>query len=233
MGPLQGLRVLEIGDRGEVAGKLLADAGADVLRVEPPGGAASRRLGPFAGDRPAVDASLRHAYLNSSKRGLTLDLASADGWGLWRRLVGLVDVVLDSSGPEALDRLSAGYASFGEYERLIWCSITPFGIHGPWRDWQVTDLISMALGGPMNSSGYDDHSLPPIRPEGDHSLWMAGEYATSGILVAVRQRRRTGQGQLLDVSIHEAVSATTEGACANWEYFRQISQRQTGRPAPC
>lgn len=231
MGPLNGLRALEIGERGEVAGKLLADAGTDVIRVEPPGGAGSRRLGPFTGDHPDPNGSLRYRYFNTNKRGVTLDVAAADGQALWRRLVGRVDLVIDSSGPGALDRLEAGYGTTAEHARLIWCSITPFGLTGPWRDWAVTDLVSMALGGPMSSNGYDDHSLPPIRPEGEHSLWVTGEYAVHGVLAALLQRCRTGQGQLIDVSIHEAISATTEGSFANWEYFGQIVQRQTGRHA--
>src|SRR5579885_2284395 len=171
MGPLDGLRILEIGDRGEVTGKLLADDGADVLRVEPPGGAETRRLGPFTGDRPGPSASLHFAYFNTSKRGITLDLASADGAALWRRLVERADVVVDSSGPGVLERLGVGYDAFRAHTRLIWCSITPFGLTGPWRDWTVTDLVSLALGGPMASTGYDDHTLPPIRAEGRHSLW--------------------------------------------------------------
>jgi crotonobetainyl-CoA:carnitine CoA-transferase CaiB-like acyl-CoA transferase len=230
MGPLTDLRVLEIGDLGEAAGKLLADAGADVIRIEPPDGARSRRLGPFAHDRPGPAGSLRYAYLNTSKRGITLDPVSADGRALWQRLAERSDIVVDSS-PETLDAAGGGAAAFSGRQRLIWCSITPFGRDGPWRDWLVTDLISMALGGPMASSGYDDHELPPIRPEGDHSLWVAGEYAVSGILAALLQRGQTGEGQQIDVSIHECVSATTEGAFPNWEYFGQISQRQTGRHA--
>src|SRR5436305_681795 len=76
-----------------------------------------------------------------------------------------------------------------------------------------------------------DHTLPPIRPDGEHALWIAGEYAVAGVLAALLQCERTGRGQLLDVSMHEAVSATTEGAFPNWEYLRQISQRWTGRHA--
>ncbi len=230
-GPIEGLRVIEIGDRGEVAGKLLADAGADLIKVEPPDGARSRHIGPFAGDRPDLNRSLSFAYWNTSKRGVTVDIGLADGAEIWRRLVVAADVVIDASAPGALDSVGCGYGAFGGQERLVWCSITPFGIAGPWRDFAVNDLVSIALGGPMMSTGYDDHNLPPIRSDGEHSLAMAGEYAAAGILTALWQRRDTGKGQLVDVSIHEAVSGTTEGAFPNWEYFRRISQRQTGRHA--
>lgn len=229
-GPIEGLRAVEIGDRGEVAGKLLADAGAEVIRVEPPSGARSRRTGPFVGDRRDPDASLHYAYLNTNKRGVTLDPAHSEGADLWRRLVDGADIVLDSTGPGVLDALGAGYDGFDD-EALIWCAITPFGLTGPRRDWVVTDLVSMALGGPPMSTGYDDHDLPPIRSDGEHSLAMGGEYATIGVLAAVLQRAVTGRGQLVDVSIHEAVSGTTEGAFPNWEYSQGLVQRQTARHA--
>jgi crotonobetainyl-CoA:carnitine CoA-transferase CaiB-like acyl-CoA transferase len=227
-GPLTGLTAVEIGDRGEVAGKLLADAGADVIKVEPPEGAAARHRGPFVDDRPDPNGSLRFAALNTSKRGVTLDLAQPRDAGRWRALVQASDIVIDSAG---LDALHLGYASFATHERLVWCSITPFGLNGPRRDWVVTDLVSMALGGPPMSTGYDDHAIPPVRPDGEHSLAIGGEYAVVGIMTAILQRARTGRGQLVDVSIHEAVSCTTEGAFPNWEYFRRHVQRQTGRHA--
>lgn len=238
-GPLEGLRALEIGDRGEFAGKWLADAGVDVLRVEPPGGARSRHSGPFVADRPDPDQSLHYHALNTSKRAVTLDVRTSEGLDLWRRLVDGVDIVLDSmvteqGTPAALEALGGGYAAFeADQPRVVWCSITPFGLTGPRRDWLVTDLVSMALGGPPMSTGYDDHDLPPVRSDGEHSLALAGEYAVSATLAAILQRdlqrEGTGRGQLLDLSIHEAVSATTEGAFANWEYFGRLVQRQTGR----
>jgi benzylsuccinate CoA-transferase BbsE subunit len=231
MGPLAGLRVLETGDLGEVAGKLLADAGADVVRLEPPSGAASRHIGPFVGDKVDVSGSLRFAYFNTGKRGVTLDLSKSDARLVWQRLVESADIVIDSTGPGVLDGLRAGYGQFGGHPRLIWCSITPFGLTGPWRDWSTTDMVSLALGGPMASCGYDDHSLPPVRPDGEHSLWIGGEYAAIGIMAAVHQRDRTGRGQIIDVSLHEAISGTTEGAFGNYEYFGRVVQRQTGRHA--
>jgi crotonobetainyl-CoA:carnitine CoA-transferase CaiB-like acyl-CoA transferase len=227
-GPLEGLRVVEIGDRGEVAGKLLADAGADVVRVEMPSGARTRSTGPFVGDDPDA-ASLHFAYLNTNKRGVTLNLADREGASLWGKLVANADIVIDSVGPGALDTLRVGYESLQSNRRLIWCSITPFGLTGPRRDWVTNDLVSMALGGPPMSTGYDDHDVPPIRSDGEHSLAMAGEYATIGIISAVLQRNRGARGQLIDVSIHECVAGTTEGAFANWEYNQAIVQRQTGR----
>lgn len=231
-GPLDGIRILEIGDRGEAAGRLLADAGADVIRIEPLTGSAGRRQGPFIQDRPGVERSLHHAYMNADKRGITLDVTSKDGAEIWRRLVERVDVVLDSHAPGDLDSVGCGpeaFRSLWESGRLIWCTITPFGLTGPWKDWATTDLVSIALGGPMMSTGYDDHELPPIRPDGEHSLWMAGEHAAMAVTTALIDREQSGLGQLADISVHEAVSVTTEGAFPNWEYKQALVQRQTGR----
>jgi len=233
-GPLEGLRVVEIGDLAEWAGKLLADAGAEVIRVEPLDGASSRHAGPYAGDRPDTNHSLRFAAANTSKRSVTLDLATDEGASIWADLVGRAEVVLDGAGPGALEGLALGASRFrGERPELLWCSITPFGLNGPWRDWAANDLVQLALGGPMMSTGYDDHSLPPIRSDGQHSIAMSNEYAVTAILAALWLRDETdgASGQLIDVSIHEAVSATTEGSFPNWEYLGARVLRQTGRHA--
>jgi len=229
MGPLVGLRAVEIGDRGVVAGKILADAGADVIVVEPPTGARARHTGPFVEDRASISGSLFHANWNLNKRGVTLDVSTADGAEIWRRLASTADLVIDSSGPDVLDASGAGYASAEWPAGLIWCSITPFGLAGPWRDWHVNDLVSMALGGPMMSCGYDDHELPPIRADGEQSLAMAGEWAVMAMLAARHEQSRHGLGQMIDVSIHEAAACTVEGAYQNWEYRQQLIYRQTGR----
>src|SRR5215211_2926528 len=125
MGPLTGLRVVEIGDLGEVAGKLFADAGADVIKVEPPNGACSRRSGPFVGDRAGINSSLAFAFWNANKRGVTLDLSLPDALQAWRRLAATADVVIDATGPSVLDASGAGYAEFTDQQELVWCSITP------------------------------------------------------------------------------------------------------------
>jgi benzylsuccinate CoA-transferase BbsE subunit len=231
-GSLDGVRVLEIGDRGEAAGFLLAAAGSDVIRVEHPNGSRGRKQGPFVGDRPGAERSLHHAYFNANKRGITLDPSTGDGAAIWRRLVERADAVIDSTGPGKLDESGVGHEAFEssiDDGRLIWCCITPFGLTGPWKDWEVTDLVQIALGGPMMSTGYDDHDIPPIRPDGEHSLWMGGEFGAMGVIAALMDRENSGKGQLIDVSIHETIACTVEGAFPNWEYKQQLVQRQTGR----
>ena len=237
-GPIEGLRVIEVGDLAEVAGKLLADAGADVIRVEPRQGARSRHIGPYVNDRPDTNHSLRFASANTSKRSVTLDFEREESVSIWSALVARTEVVLDGTGSSTLDDAGIGADHFRTLQPgLIWCSITPFGLNGPWQDWASSDLVQLALGGPMMSTGYDDHSLPPIRSDGEHSIAMSNEYALTALLAALWLRDDNYDdgdhpiGQLIDVSIHEAVSATTEGSFPNWEFLGQRVIRQTGRHA--
>lgn len=234
LAPLQGLRVLELaGMEGQYCGKLLGDMGADVLKVELPGGDPSRRVGPFAGDRPDVNRSLPFWYFNTSKRGITLDYRRPQGRSLLHRLAAGADIVLESLAPDMIETLGLDYPTLSSsHPRLILLSITPFGRTGPWRDLLACDFVSLALGGTMAMNGYDDRpGSPPIRPDGGHASLMGSEYGFMAALIALIERESSGRGQWLDVSIHEACACTTEGAFANWEYFRRVVQRQTGRHA--
>lgn len=236
VGPLAGLRIVEIGgENGQWAGKLLADMGADVIKVEPPAGDAARRVGPFAGDIPDPNRSLFFWASNTSKRGVTLDLDLPDGPPLLRRLLATADVLIESLPPGGLAaRGLAPSDLLQEYPRLIVASVSPFGQTGPWRNFAATDLTQIALGGPMASCGYDPEDAadaPPIRPDGHHAAAMAGVYTANAILAALLERERSGAGQTIDVSVHEACAATTEGAFPQWEYLGQVVQRQTGRHA--
>lgn len=235
-GPLAGLRVIEVGgELSQWAGKLLADMGADVIKVEPPAGDAARRVGPFAADIPGPDRSLFFWASNTSKRGVTLDLSHPDGPPLLRRLLGSADVFVESLSPQGPP--PAGIDSeelVRHHPQLIVASVTPFGRTGPWRDFVATDLTQIALGGPMASCGYDQEDVadaPPIRPDGHHAAAMAGVYAANAIMAALLVREAGGNGQFIDISTHEACAATTEGAFPQWEYLGQLVQRQTGRHA--
>ena len=233
-GPLAGVRVVELAsERTELCGKLLADMGADVIAVEPPGGSRSRRIGPYAGDLPDLNRSLHFWSYNTSKRGVTLSLEHAEGRALFTRLAQGADVVIESAAPGSPAARDGGYeARAAEHPGLVWAAITPFGQTGPYRDFAMTDLTSMAMGGPMASCGYDDlPGAPPIRPEAFHSLHMGGEYAAIAIMIALVDRLASGADQYIDVSIHEACAATTEGSFPNWEYFHRLVLRQTGRHA--
>src|ERR1700739_3051740 len=135
-GPLIGLRVLELADeRGQFCGKLLGDLGADVVKIEPPGGEPCRRVGPFVDDIPHPERSLSFWYYNTSKRGITVSLETADGCLLFRQLAATSDVILETFRPGVMASLGLDYESLGKQNPgLIVCALTPFGQTGPWRD---------------------------------------------------------------------------------------------------
>lgn len=233
-GPLFDIRVLELCDeKGHYCGKLLADMGADVIKIEPPRGETARRIGPFVDDIPDVNRSLYFWYYNTNKRGITLDIRLPDGRDLLRQLVRRADVVIESFPPGYLDSLGLGYNELSQINpRLVMTSITPFGQTGPWSQFKYSDFISLAVGGPMASCGYDEQDAPgapPIRGNGDQGYNTGAHYAAIATLVAIYERDHSALGQYVDVSIHEANACTTEGAFPNWEYFRRIVRRQTGR----
>jgi benzylsuccinate CoA-transferase BbsE subunit len=233
-GPLAGLRVLELADeKGQFCGKLLGDLGADVVKIEPPGGEPCRRVGPFLDDVPHPERSLSFWYYNTSKRGITLGLESADGRSLFRRLAAAADVVLETFRPGFLPSLGLDYESLSEQNPgLILCSLTPFGQTGPWRDYLTSDLLHMAAGGEMASCGYDEADVAnasPIAPGGGNAWHMGCHFAYMAIMAALVHRTMAGQGQCIDVSIHEACALTTESAVANYIYRGEVLRRQTGR----
>jgi crotonobetainyl-CoA:carnitine CoA-transferase CaiB-like acyl-CoA transferase len=233
-GPLAGLRVLELAyEKGQFCGKLLADLGADVVKIEPPGGEANRHVGPFLDDVAHPDRSLSFWYYNTSKRSITLALQSADGRALFRRLAATSDVILESFRPGFLASLGLDYDGLCEANPgLILCSLTPFGQSGPWRDYASSDLLHMAAGGEMASCGYDAADVtdaPPIAPGGGNAWHMGSHYAYMAIMAALVYRTVSGQGQYIDVSIHEACALTTESAVANYIYRGEVLRRQTGR----
>ena len=232
-GPLDGLRVLELAhERTALAGKLLADAGADVRLVEPPGGCAERRYAPFVDDRPDPERSLSFWHYNTSKRGITLDLSKRRAIELGRELIARADVVLEGEDPGRLAAL--GLDTERELERhrgLVWVSITPFGRSAPRAAEPATDLTLLAGGGPVWSCGYDDPSLPPVRGGGNQAFNTGAHYAVTALLVALLERQRSGRGQLVDVNIHAACNVTTEFASYEWLVARRTVRRQTGRHA--
>jgi crotonobetainyl-CoA:carnitine CoA-transferase CaiB-like acyl-CoA transferase len=234
LGPLAGLRVLELADeKGQFCGKLLGDLGADVVKIEPPGGERCRRVGPFLDDIPDPERSLSFWYYNTSKRGITLNLETADGLRLFGRLAAASDVILETFRPGFLASLGFDFESIHEQnDKLIMCALTPFGQTGPWRDYASSDLLHMAAGGEMASCGYDEADVPnapPIAPGGGNAWHMGCHYAYMAIMAALVYRTVSGQGQYIDASIHEACALTTESAIANYVYRGETLRRQTGR----
>lgn len=233
---LLGLRVLEVGDElGEYCGKLLAGLGADVVKIEPPGGERTRNYGPFYQDTPHPDRSLYFWHYNLGKRSVVLDLDTVDGQAAFRRLAAEADVVLDARPRGYLDARGIGYDDLArDNPGLIMSRIVPFGDDGPWADFLGSDLVHLALGGVMMNCGYDPdprdrYDTPPIAPQMWQAYHIAGEMAAIAILSALNYREASGRGQRLTTSVHEAVSKNTETDLPNWVYLRQAHRRQTCR----
>ncbi|WP_193312764.1 CoA transferase [Georgenia subflava] len=232
---LDGLTVLELDSGGlaEFAGKLLADSGADVIKIEPPTGASSRRVGPFLGQDGDRESGLQFEHYNTSKRSVVLDLESEADRAALKALAAQADIVLDGLGAGVADRLGIGWQALqASNPGLIYCSITPFGVDGPWSGYAASDLTQLALGGVMASCGYDD--LPdddPIAPIGGHAKHLVGMMATMATLAAAFEKGVSGNGQFIDVSAHESIATSTEMAVPFWIYQQRDVERHTARHA--
>ena len=216
--PLTGIRVLDLsGDLGVYCGKLLADAGADVIKVEPPGGDLMRRTGPFIETAKAPENSIHWRHYNTNKRSITLDITADAGSALLRRLAGNADVLLETFQPGYLDSLGLGYGRLSDGNSgLIYASLTPFGQTGPYRDYRGSDLVGFAMGGYMYVTGWPE--TPPNKLWGLQAFHTTSNRGFIGILIALYHRLATGQGQHLDVSMQEAVATTTEHVNTTYNY---------------
>lgn len=222
---LAGLRVLDLTNpSGAYATKLLADLGADVLRVEPLSGDPARRAGPFYHDVPGPGRSLSFAYANTSKRSLALDLETAAGRSVFTRLARHVDLVVETEPPGQLDQLGIGYRTVAALNpAIIWVSVTPFGPDGPRAQWTANDLVALAAGGLLYLNGFPDR--PPVRPPLEQAYTLAGAAAAAGALLALAERAHSGLGQQVDVSLQAAVATTLENAIGYWDLLGQVRGR--------
>ena len=200
--PLAGIRVIDQADEnGEMCGRLLADLGAKVIRVEPPGEAASRRLPPFHDD-----ISLYFTVRNLGKKSITLDLQSDDGRRRLDDLLDAADVWIESHRAGDLDRREV----LERHPELVITSITAFGLTGPYRDYAATDAALVAMSGLLFRSGVT--GKPPLLPPGAIAYDIAGTTAAFATVAALWDRAKTGRGQHLDVSVMEAAAQTSDWA---------------------
>jgi benzylsuccinate CoA-transferase BbsE subunit len=225
---LEPYRVLDLtGPLGFLTGKILADLGADVIKIEPPGGDPARRLPPLLGSE-----SLFWLAHNVNKRSVTLDIHSDAGRELFLRLVATSDFVLESSQPGTLEVLGLGYDTLSKDNPvLIVVSITPFGQQGPYIDFQASDLEIMAASGAMSLAGERD--CEPMRITAPQAPMWVGAEAAMGALTALAHRAVTGKGQRVDVSAQAAVISALAHAPAFWDVNRVNPERDgiyvTGR----
>ena len=222
---LDDVRVLDLaGEMGLYCGKLLADLGADVIKIEPPGGDPARRVGPFYHDEIDPEKSLSFFNLNTSKRSITLNLEDEDGRNLFRRLVASADVVVESFAPGRLDGLALGYPGLCRIRPdIILTSITGFGQWGPHAHYKAPDIVPIAASGIMYLAGDPDD--PPNRPYGNQAYTSASIVAAVGTLTALYHRDATGEGQHVDISAQEALSIAQETAMQNWDMTKLIRGR--------
>lgn len=206
---LAGRRVLDLADeKGVYCGKLLADMGADVIKIEPPGGDATRHLPPFWDDAPDPNGSLFFLYMNTSKRGVTLDLTRPAGQALFKQLARTADLIVETFPPGHLDTWGLGYDTLkADNPGLVLTSITGFGQTGPQRHFASADIVASALGGAMYVTGETDD--PPVTLAGSQAHVMAATYAAVSSLIALQHAARSGEGQHVDVSVEETTASVT------------------------
>jgi len=223
---LSGLRALDLtNESGFFCGKILAEFGVDVIKVEPPGGDTARHHGPFYKDTPDPEKSLYWFAFNDSKRGITLNIEAPEGQDIFKKLVKKADFVLESFPPGHLDRLGLGYRQLSAINPgLIMTAITPFGQTGPYKDYQGTDLIIMAMGGVMSLTGKPDGI--PCRLSPDHAYCLGGTNAALATMIAYYYRSWSGEGQYIDVALSEcAVRENYNEVPISWEFRRYNAGR--------
>jgi crotonobetainyl-CoA:carnitine CoA-transferase CaiB-like acyl-CoA transferase len=220
--PLKGLKVLDLTHyiAGPYCTKLLADYGAEVIKIEKPGsGDGSRKLGPFPGDRPHPEKSGLFLHLNTNKKGITLNLKTADGIKIFKALIQWADVLVENFAPRVMPKLGFDYKNLSRiHPGLVVTSISNFGQTGPYRDYRATELVLYGMGGAMISTGMPDQ---PLKLAGSVKQYQAGTVASAATMGAVFGSRLNGIGQHVDISIMEVQSASADRRATStlcWAY---------------
>jgi benzylsuccinate CoA-transferase BbsE subunit len=224
----EGYRVLDLSDeKGVLCAKLFADFGADVIKVEPPSGDPMRFRAPFYKDIPDANKSLFWFTFNTNKRGITIDITKKDGQDLFRRLVKTAHFVIECFPPGYMESLGLGYGELEKINRaVIMTSITHFGQDGPYAHMKGSDLVDTGMGGLQFLMG--DRERPPVRGTTELGYAEAGVQAFAGTMIAHHWRRRTGEGQHVDVSVQECVANTLDTAQQSWDLQQYIYGRGGG-----
>lgn len=230
---LSGMKVLDLSNyiTGPVCTKRLADYGADVIKIEhPTTGDGARKVGPFFHDEPHLEKSGLFLYLNTNKRGITLDIETQQGKALFNELVEQADVVVENSTPGTMEDLGLSYEDLIKVNpRLVMTSITPFGQVGPYRKYEITELMAFGMGGPMYHRGARDRE--PLKYGATPSLYHAGAVAAMATAVAYYGMSRHGTGDYVDVAVMDTQLATMDGrvsALIQYQYTGRVSPRGPG-----
>jgi crotonobetainyl-CoA:carnitine CoA-transferase CaiB-like acyl-CoA transferase len=219
-------KVLDLtNEKGFFCGRALADFGAQVIKIEKPGGDACRNIGPFYHDIPDPEKSLYWFAFNANKQGITLDYETADGREIFLKLVKQSDVVIESFPPGYMDKIGLGYAVLKSVNPgIILTSISGFGQKGPYRNYKDNDIAVWALSGYMYISGEPDR--PPLMPSYAHGHLIGAMNGAVGTVIALTHRELTGEGQQVDAVTHQglcaAISVETK---VPWAMYKQITTR--------
>lgn len=227
---LEGIRIIDLtqGIAGPYATKLLADHGADVVKIEPPAGDYTRRLGPFPGDQPDPDKSGLFIHLNGNKKSVTLDITATSSRDVVRKLLHGADVLVESEQPGTMAGLSLAYEDLkAGHPALIYCSVTPFGQTGPYSSYKGNSLTAMALSGLMYITG--DPDKEPLTTGGEAAEYFTGLHAWIGVLAALEHRSQTGAGQHVDISMLESLGCADEYNTAAYSYLGMVRRRYYSR----
>jgi crotonobetainyl-CoA:carnitine CoA-transferase CaiB-like acyl-CoA transferase len=218
-------RVLDLTNgNGYLCGRILAEMGADVIKIEKPGGDQDRNMGPFFQNCQHPEKSLYWFAYNANKRGITLNIESKDGQNILKSLVSKADFVIESFATGYMDELELGYSQLKAINpRMIYTSITPFGNTGPYKDFKGSDLEIMAMSGLMYITGSPDGA--PLRISFPQSYLLASAHAAAASMVAYYYRETTGLGQYVDVSAQECVLWEISNAIPLWELNNIILKR--------
>ena len=226
-GALAGVKVIDLTHHiaGPYATKLLADHGADVLKIERPGGDPARRLPPFFHDDPHREKSLPFLYLNTNKRSITLNLKTDEGRSILMDLLADADALVENYAPRVMPSLGFDYETLRAHNPgLVCASVSNFGQTGPWRDYRATEIVEYALGGLMYIFGAYDRE--PLKHAMNQAQFKAGTNLASATLMALYHQRLTGQGQRVDVSIQESIASALRDVINNYTYLGAVRRRQ-------
>ena len=239
-GALSGVKVLDLSEdiAGSFCARLMADYGADVLKLEPPGGANLRRMGPFHHDDPHPEKSLFFLLLNLNKKGATLNLTTDTGQSILKRLAEHVDVIVETYRPGYLASLDLGYDTLSRINPgLIVTSITPFGQDGPYSQYKGEEIVEYAMSMIMSISGIQDRE--PLKHGGFQAQYEGGLFGAGATSMALFAQLNTGQGEHIDVSITECIASTMMATQTIYPFIggSQARRRPVGNefenPMPC
>ncbi len=227
--PLHDIRVLDLSEHvaGPFCTKLLAGLGAEVIKLESPGmGDAARHTGPFVAEVPDAEQSALFLYLNTGKKGITLDITQPEGASIFQRLVQDFDILVDSTPPGRMDRLGLAYDALSRLNPgLIYTAVTPFGQTGPYRDYKGSEIVAQATGGMMHVIGLPDRE--PLQIGGNAAAYTTGMSAFSATMLALHVRDEYGHGQFVDVSAMETMTVGQIHASIQHQFGHEPKRRNS------